>query len=150
MITYFLIIMLLMVAYRVRGSGLYGTTGGRVYWGLAVFCAAVILTGDYHFAAQSSMGALGGLLLSHSRYYQINSQTDFIAMVLIYAARLMMMVIWLPGEQALAAGSFGVVCALIHWGANLAQKTGITNDQLRMAEPAIGAAYGGFLWMICT
>lgn len=143
------------VAYRMRGNGARplvrqgwpSTFAGRVLWAVWMGLTCWWLFGLQH-ALLGMGGAFAGMWIPHGRFYRIETMRQFGVMVAIYVVRFLLVGIW-AGPQAIPAAVLaGWLCALANYGACQLQRRGVIVDQLRVAEPVIGAVFGGLLWLL--
>jgi len=140
----FLIIPLLGAAYRLRGSGILGTLGGRLAWTAAVLIAAKLLAFSWTDACIMAAGAFAGMMISHSKVYQIAEPAkDAGPWFSICFARGALIMTTHCNFFALLIFSAGCLCA--NFLSRKAQQAGYINDMLRIAEPLQGLLFGALL-----
>jgi len=147
-----LVILMLTVAYRLRGmgfppklSGRASTTNGRLTWSAACGMSALFMTGDAQVAALSVLCAYAGMMLGHSKHYQFKKRIHYGTMTLICGSRHFLLLLPL-GLSALSLVPFAAVAGMLAYLlGRKAYDLGWTEDQLRVSEPIAGAVFGAFL-----
>lgn len=134
-----IVVVLCALAYRLRGSGLIGTFGGRLAWSTAVILSFLLLGAPFVVAATAGALAFAGMWFSHSKVYRINNAQDASAMCAVHLARMCLVTLLTPTVLVIPAA---LLATAAHALARHLEDKRISTDMLRTAEPMVGAVYG--------
>lgn len=136
------------IAYLLRGMGWpLGTTSGRLLWSAVCGVNCFVLFGYAHGIA-AILGAYLGMMFSHSKWYLFQRRGSAVNMAVINACRFFFLAVPAGPLAFPFAAAAGVLGALGYWLGVKCRDLGLTREPLRIAEPIVGAVFGGLLYLL--